>query len=143
MLRMKSLGFMEKHYAVAAMERLGKGTEFEWLRSRAEGQIKEKDRKVLPFEGKLVTVSSLPSGLRKVVSGTNPGDVRLYESPEGLYYVLFVYDVVPSEPQPFDAVKEEVAEKVYNDKLKRSIEHWADQLREHYPVKVFAKELKP
>jgi len=91
----------------------------------------------------LVTVSSLPSGLQKVVSGAKPGDFRLYESPEGLYHVLFMYDVVPSEPQPFEEVKEKVAEKVYNDKLKQSVEHWADQLREHYPVKIFAKDLKP
>jgi hypothetical protein len=142
MLRIKSLVFWEKRNATHAMDRLGKGTDFEWLRSRAEGQIQNTNERGLPFEGRLLTVSSLPQGVQKIISGADPGDFRLYESPQGLYYVLYVVDVLPSEPQPFQAVKEKVAERVYSDKLKQSVENWADQLRDYYPVKIFAKDLK-
>jgi hypothetical protein len=143
LVRLQSLVFEEKGDAQEAMDKLSKGTDFEWLRSRAEEQIQNIKGRKPAFEGKLLAVRSLPSGLRKAVSGADSGDFRLYESPDGLYYVFQVYDVVRSEAQPFESVREEVAEKVYGDKLKQSVENWADQLREHYPVKIFVKDLKP
>ena len=80
--------------------------------------------------------------MQKAVSGANAGDFRLYENPQGPFYVLYIYQVVPAKLQPFEAVGQEIYTTVYQDKQKKSIEHWADQLREYYPVKIYQTDLE-
>ena len=38
--------------------------------------------------------------------------------------------------------RDEIAQKVFADKIKNAVEAYADKLREYYPVKIFAKDLK-
>ena len=142
MIRVKELVFERKSDAVSAVEKLTKGTDFDWLSSNAEGQLEEKSKGFIRFEGKLLTVGSLPEDLQKTLSGANPGDFRLYESPEGYFYVLYIYHLVPAEPRPFDSVKKEIAKEVFKDKARKAVEAYADQLREYYPVKIYAKDLQ-
>jgi hypothetical protein len=96
---------------------------------------------VLNFEGKLLTVRSLPDDVRQLLADAGPGDFRLYESPAGHYYVLYVYHVIPAEPQPFENVKKEISKTVLNQKVTKAVEDYADKLREYYPVKIYAKDL--
>jgi hypothetical protein len=84
----------------------------------------------------------LPEGVQNVVSGAKPGDFRLYASPEGSFYVLYIYHVVAPKPKPFDDVKAEIAEVVYKDKLRKAVEVWAGKLKEYYPVEIYRKDLK-
>jgi len=141
MVRVKSIVFAEKSKALDALDKLRQGTDFNWLSSTAEGQVDKKDGGVLNFEGQLLTVRSLPEDMRQVLSQVKPGDFRLYESPEDRYYVLYVYDLVPSELQPFENVKDKIAKKVFGDKVKKAVEDYAEKLKEYYPVKIYAKEL--
>ncbi len=97
---------------------------------------------LLNFEGKLLTLRSLPEGVRQALSEAKPGDFRLYASPEGYYYVLYVYHLVPAQLLPFANVREKIAKKVFKDKVKKAIEDYADKLREYYPVKIYAKDLQ-
>jgi uncharacterized protein YfaT (DUF1175 family) len=97
---------------------------------------------VLDFAGKLLTVSSLPEGVRKAVSEAKPGDFRLYASPEKYYYVLYIYQVIPARLQPFEDVKQEIAKEVFNYKVKQAVELYADKLKEYYPVKIYAEDLQ-
>jgi hypothetical protein len=133
--------FSQKSHAVNALDKLTHGTDFNWLISRAEHQVDKNSKGVLPFEGKLLTVKSLPDDVRQVLSGAKPGDFRLYESPQGHYYVLYVYHVIPAEPQPFQVVKKEIAKIVFDQKVTKAVEDYADKLREYYPVKIYAKDL--
>jgi hypothetical protein len=137
LLRIKSLVFGKRSDAVAAINKLKKGTDFNWLGSNAEGQVDPNAAGILKFDGQLITLSSLPQKVQKAVSGAHAGDFRLYESPQDFFYVLYIYQVVPSKLQPFEAVRQEIYITVYKDKQKKSIEHWADQLREYYPVKIY------
>jgi len=142
MMRIKELVFERKSDAVSALEKLTKGTDFDWLSSNAEGQVDKKSKGLLRFEGKLLTVGSLSEDLQKTLSGANPGDFRLYESPEGYFYVLYIYHLLPAEPRPFDSVKKDIAKDVFKDKARKAVEDYADQLREYYPVKIYAKDLQ-
>ena len=142
MMRIKELVFERKSDAVSALEKLTKGTDFDWLSSNAEGQVDKKSKGLLRFEGKLLTVGSLSEDLQKTLSGANPGDFRLYESPEGYFYVLYIYHLLPAEPRPFDSVKKEIAKEVFKDKAREAVEAYTDQLREYYPVKIYAKDLQ-
>ena len=142
MMRIKELVFGKKSDALSAMEKLGKGTDFNWLSSNAEGQVERNNKGFLRFEGKLLTVGSLPEDVQKVLSGANPGDFRLYENPGGYFYVLYIYHLIPAEPRPFDTVRQDIAKEVFKDKVKKAVEDYADQLREYYPVKIYAKDLQ-
>lgn len=141
MVRIKSLAFYNRKDAIDSLEKLTKGTDFDWLSSHAQGRVAQDTEELLKLEGKLLTVRGLPEGLQKAVSGAMPGDFRLYESPEGLFYVLYIYHVVAPNPMTFENVKEDIAEEVYNHKIKGRVEMWAQKLKEYYPVKVYLSDL--
>lgn len=143
MMRIRSVVFKERSRAVDAMDKLNKGTDFNWLSSNAAGQIDKDTAGVLPFDGTLLTLGGLPEAVQKAVSGADSGDFRLYASPDGLYYVLYVSAVISPKAKPFEDVKEEIAEGLYKEKVKASIEHWADELRGYYPVEIHRGDLQP
>jgi hypothetical protein len=140
MMRIQSLVFSKRDDAVHAINILKKGTDFNWLSSNTENQIEKNTKGLLNLEGKLLTVRSLPEDLQKAVSRTKPGDFRLYTSPEGHFYVLFITQILPPAQQPFEAVRQEIAKEVFNQKVKKEIQQWADQLKAYYPVKIYRAE---
>jgi parvulin-like peptidyl-prolyl isomerase len=142
MMRIKSLVFAKRGGAADALDKLMKGTDFDWLSSNADGQIDKTAEGLLKFEGRMLILNTMPEDVQKAVSNAKPGDFRLYESPEGQFYVLYVYHVVDPKLKPFDDVKAEIAKKVFQDKLEKTIEVWADKLREYYPVKIYRKDLR-
>ena len=142
MMRISSLVFRKKSDAVNALDKLGKGTDFTWLSYNAAGQVDKSTEGLLDFAGKLLTVDSLPEGVRKAVTGAKPGDFRLYASPERYYYVLYIYHLIPAQPQPFEEVQEQIAKEVFNHKVREAVELYADKLKEYYPVKIYAKDLQ-
>jgi len=142
LLRIKSLIFGKRSDAVAAIDKLKKGTDFNWLGSNAQGQLDPNTQGILNFGGQLITLNSLPEKVQKALSGVKTGDFRLYESPLDFFYVLYIYQVVPAKLQPFEEVRQEIAKEVFKDKLKKSVELWADKLREYYPVEIYRADLK-
>lgn len=139
MIKMISLAFVKRGDAEDCIEKVRKGTDLQWLMTNAEGQVNKNAKNLLSFEGSLLTVRSLPEGVQKVVSGARPGEVRLYESPEGYFYVLAVQNVIPAKPQPFEEVKKKITKIVFDDKLKKAVEEWAEKLRAVSDVKIYLK----
>ena len=142
MMRIKSLVFGKRSDAVEALDKLKRGTDFNWLGSNAEGQVDPNTRGLLKLEGKPVTVKSLPDRVKKALTGSRAGDFRLYESPDSHFYVLYIYDIIPARQQPFEAVRPEIAETVYKEKTKQMVELWAAQLRDYYPVEIYRADLR-
>jgi hypothetical protein len=141
MMKIDSLVFTKREFAEEALDKLRKGTDFQWLTENAEGQIdKSNSKDVLNFEGKFLTTKDLPEGVRKSVSGAKPGDFRLYESPEGYFYALAIQDVIPAKPEPFEEAKKKIAEIVFDDKIKKAVEEWAEKLRTVSDVKIYLKD---
>ena len=142
MMGIKNLVFAKRNTAVEALEKLNKGTDFAWLSANAQDQVPADTKGLINFEGRPLTLDSLPDDIRKAVSGARAGDFRLYESTAGHYYVLYIHQVIAPVQQPFGAVKKEVAEQVFSLKVKEAVERWADQLSKYYPVKIFKSALK-
>jgi parvulin-like peptidyl-prolyl isomerase len=141
MIKISSLAFAKREFAEKALEKLRKGTDFQWLAENAEGQInKSNSKNVLNFEGRFLTTKDLPEGVRKSVLGAKSGNFRLHESPEGHFYVLAVQGVIPAKPQPFEEAKKEIAKIVFSNKLKKAVEEWAEKLRAVSDVKVYLKK---
>jgi len=137
MMRIRSLVFQKRTQAVDALERLKSGAHFAWMLSHADGQVKIDTGGLLHFEDRPLMVKSLPEGIQKAVSGARPGNLRLYESPEGFFYVLYIEQVVSPSPKPFESVKKEIEKIVFNEKVKEAVQNWADQLRAYYPVEIY------
>ena len=140
MMKIESLVFAKRDDAEESIEKLRKGTEFQWLSANAEGQVDKNTKGLLAFGGKLLTTKNLIEGVQKVVSGVKPGDFKLYASPEGHFYVLFIQGVIPARPQPYEEAREDVGKKIFNEKVNKAIEDWADKLRAVSDVKVYLKD---
>jgi hypothetical protein len=142
MIRIKSLVFGQKGAAEDALVKLSAGTDFNWLGAHAAGQLDPGTKGLLTFNGNLLITDSLPKDLQQSVAGAKIGDFRLYSSPEGHYYVLYIYQVVAPEPQSFESVKTEIAKTVFNENLSHAIDLWAKRLKEFYPVIIYSDDLK-
>jgi hypothetical protein len=62
--------------------------------------------------------------LQAALSGAKREEYRLYKSPEGHFYVLYVQDVIPSSQQTFEGAKQDVAKKVFETRLKALVDDW-------------------
>lgn len=140
MMKIKSLVFAKRNDAEGAVEKLRKGTEFQWLADNAEGQVDRNAKGVLNFEGKPLTTKDLPEGVQKAVHGAKAGDFRLYAAPEGYFYALYIQEVVPSKPQPYEETREIISRKVFDEKVRKSLEDYAGKLRSKSDVKVYLKD---
>jgi hypothetical protein len=140
MMKINSLAFAKREDAETAIEKLRKGTEFQWLSANAEGQVDKNAKGLLTFDGKLLTTKDLPEGVQKAMHGARDGDFRLYESSYGYFYVLAILDVISSKPQPYEEAREIVAKKVFDEKVKKAAEDYADKLKAVSDVKVYLKD---
>ena len=137
MMKIKSLVFNRRDDAVVAIEKITKGTDFNWLSAHAEGLADQDSKGILNFDGRLLSLNTLPEAVQKVVSTAGVGEARLYESPENFFYVLYIYDIIPPRIQSYESVKEKIANKIFNEKVKEQIDVWASKLGEYYPVKIY------
>jgi hypothetical protein len=142
MMKIKGLVFAKREDGESAIEKLRKGTEFQWLAENAEGQVDKNAKGLLTFDGKLLTTKDLPEGVQKVVHGARTGDFRLYESSDGYFYILAVQDVIPSKPQPYEEAREAVAKRLFDEKVKNAVEDYAEKLRAVSDVKVYLTDQK-
>jgi hypothetical protein len=140
MTKINGLVFAKREDGEAAIEKLRKGTEFQWLAENAEGQVDKNTKGLLTFDGKLVTTKDLPEGVQKAIHGARAGDFRLYESSDGYFYALAIQDVIPSKPQPFEEAREAVAKRLFDEKVKKAMEDYADKLRAVSEVKIYLKD---
>jgi hypothetical protein len=83
----------------------------------------------------------MPDGVQKALAGSKAGESRLYASPEGHFYVLAVEQVIASNPKPYGDVREEIAKKLYGEKLKKNIEDFAGKLRAQSRVETYLKKV--
>lgn len=140
MMRISSLAFKKKEDAENAAGKLGKGTDYNWLVSNAEGQVEKDAKGLLVFEGNLITVKSVPEGIQKVLAGAKAAEVKIGKGPEGYYYVLLIKQVVPSQNEDLEKVQEGIAKQIYEKKLKDSVEEWGARLRKAGDVKVYLSQ---
>ena len=137
MLKVRSLAFAQRTSGEDAMRKLREGADFGWLVANAAGQVAKGTPGLLALDGQLVTVDSMPAGLQKALVGVKAGEYRLYASPEGPVYVLAVQQVVASTAKPYDVVREDLAKKLYGEKLKKAVETYAGKLRAQSKVETY------
>ena len=140
MMQIEDIVFKKREDAQTAIDKLRKGMDFKWLKNNADRQVAGDAQGLLQFGEQTLSVKSFPEQLQKVLDGARTGDYRLFESPEGYNYVLFIAKEVPSRTQTLEEVKNDVAQKVSWNNLNKALEEWFKKLREAYPVKIFLQE---
>lgn len=142
MARVQGLVFTRKNFAEDAVDKLEKGTDFQWVRNNAEGQVdKEKSESLLEFSGKLLVMKNFPEPLQKVIADAKPGDIRLYQTPDGFFYALLVQDMFPAKASPIEAERKEINKKIFGLKLNEALEEWGEKLEKEYSVTLFITDL--
>lgn len=140
LLSIKSIAFKEMADAEHAMENLNKGSDFAWVSANSEGQVPKDTEDLLSFRD-VQTTKKLDVDIQKALSGVKRGDVRLYSSPAGYHYVLYIQDISPARAIPLEEVKNELYGKLFKERLTKSVDELADKLREVYDVKIYKTEL--
>jgi hypothetical protein len=75
MMKIHSLVFSKERMQKAIIS-LRQGTDFQWLKANAEGQVDKNTAGVLNFDGNLLTTKDLSENAQKSVSGAKTGDFR-------------------------------------------------------------------
>jgi len=142
MVRARSLAFARRGAGEDAMRKLREGADYNWLAANAEGRVAKGVPGVLTLDGQPVMTDTMPDGLQKALAGARAGEFKLYASPEGHFYVLAVQQVIGATPRPFDDVKDEIAKKLYGEKLKKAVETYAGKLRAQSKVETYLARMK-
>jgi len=142
MMRVRSLAFTRRSAAEDAMRKLREGADPSWLAANAAGQVGKDAQGLLTFDGRPVTVNSMPPGMQKALAGAKARDARLYASPEGPVYVLVVQQVIAPAAKPYAEVREAIAKKLYDEKLKKGVEEYARRLRAQSKVETYLKRVQ-
>ena len=138
MMRIVGIAFKKRADAEGAVEKLRKGTDFKWLSENAEGQVDKNSKGLFTFqEGNLLTTADLPASLVKVVSGSKPGDLRVWAAPEGFFYALSIQEVTPPKLKPYEEAAGAIQKKLFDEKLKQAMDVYMAKLRAAADIKVF------
>jgi hypothetical protein len=141
MLRVRSLAFARRDAAEAAIRKLREGTDYAWIAANADGRLDARTPGLLSLDGQPVMTDAMPAGVKKAVAGVKAGDLRLYASPEGPVYVLSIQQVIPPGPKPYADVREDIARKLYGEKLEQSLDSYAARLRARSSVATYLKKV--
>lgn len=143
MLRMKSLVFKNREDAESALDKLRKGADFKWVSANATGFVPPDTEDALPFERNLLSLTALPEGLQEKAEGAKKGDALFYDGPEDDYfYVLYMQEVYPPKPQPYEEAKDEVAKTLFDIKAQQLVDEWVGKLKEVYDTQIYLTGLK-
>jgi parvulin-like peptidyl-prolyl isomerase len=134
--KVESLAFTTLPAAESAVKQLRAGTDYKWLVTNADGQVKASER-ALAIEGTLAA-TALPKDVASVLSGAKKGDYRLHaDDARKQYYAIRVLDVVGATEQPFEEVKEGIQQKLMQERVSEGIAGFAAKVRKASDIKIF------
>jgi parvulin-like peptidyl-prolyl isomerase len=140
MVKIRSLAFGKEADAIAALEKLRKGADFNWIKTNVEGRLdasKEEEDDLRISEDQLVPINAINPDVQKALSGVKAEEFRMFESKQGHFYVLYVTEMVPPMQQPFEQVEQGVRNQVFFIKLNEALNEWVRKLKESADIKVY------
>lgn len=141
MIRARSLAFTGRTAAEAALRKLRDGSDYRWLAANAEGQVDKNAADDLRLDGKPVMIDSMPAAVQKALVGCKSGEFRLYQAAEGPVYLFAIDQVIQPGPKPYQDVREEIAAKLYKEKMTKSVIDYAGKLRAQSRVATYLKKV--
>lgn len=137
MIKVKSLPFYKEKDAQNALKKLQSGSDFKWVSSNTEGRVNVENKDLLTFDNNILSITSLPEDIQAKAKGYKTGDAIIYPDPDKFFYVLYFEQVYPAEPKPYDQVRSEIRQLVFQNKVEESLDQWVSRLKEAYKAQVF------
>jgi hypothetical protein len=137
LVKIRSLAFAKEADAVAALEKLRKGADFNWIKANVEGRM-DIDPDDLPVsEDQLVPLNKIDPDVQKVLSGVKAEDFRMYEGKKSRFYILYITEIVPPTQMPYEKVEQQIRNTVFFIKLNEAVNEWIRKLKESADIKVY------
>ena len=73
--------------------------------------------------------------IEKIVLSIKPGEVETIAAPGGIY-ILKLEEIKPGDIKPFEAVKEEIEERLYQEKSEARFARWLEELRRNAAIEI-------
>jgi peptidyl-prolyl cis-trans isomerase C len=137
MFKVRSLAFYKRADAENAAGKLNRGSDFKWVSANVVGMVDFEDQSLLQFDNKILSLTALPESLKGPAADARRGEALVYAEPNNFYYVIYLQDVFPAEPRPYQQVRKEIIEIVYRQAVEKSLEEWVGKLKEAYSVMVY------
>jgi peptidyl-prolyl cis-trans isomerase SurA len=81
-------------------------------------------------------IDDLARDLRPVIEDLKQGEISgAVKTPQGVQ-VFYLEEIVDSPPKPFESVKEEIEEKLYNEQVDEKYRAWLQTLREEAHIRI-------
>ena len=138
--KLEGLGFSDSKSAEGALAKIKAGTDLQWLRGNADGQLKPDVQKV-QLDGHTLSATAMPAGLAQILAGSKAGDYRLYAAPDSQYYVIHVVEQTPENYQEYAAARSAIANVLIAQHLTNAIRDYAAKLRTVHDVRVFISRI--
>ena len=137
MLKLETLAFEEQENAQDALKKLQKGSDFKWVSANVEGLVPADDPLRLDFESGILSLTSLPKIFQENAEDLETGDAMLYSDPDSYHYVVYFEKIYPPEPKPYEQVRSQILDDLYQERVKETLMNYVDQLKKHYPTKAY------
>lgn len=73
--------------------------------------------------------------VEKIVLSIKPGEVETIAAPGGIY-IIKLEEIKPGDVKPFEAVKEEIEERLYQEKSEARFAKWLEELRKNAAIEM-------
>jgi len=138
--KLDGLAFGDSKSAEAALAKLKTGTDLQWLRGNADGQLK-RDQQKIQLDGRTLSATAMPDDVARLLAGSKPGDYRLYTGPDSQYYVINVLEVTPETYQDYPAARTAIGNLLMGEHLTSAIREYAAKLRKAHDVRVYISRI--
>jgi parvulin-like peptidyl-prolyl isomerase len=139
-MKLDSVVFKNRNDAEEAMRKLRAGDQLSWIKANAGGQVAKDTEGLLNLSDTDLATTEMSKGLKDALSGAGAGDFRLYESPEGYFYVIAVSSVIPPKTEDYLSVRGPIAKQLFSEHVQAGIADWVEKLRSSADIKVYLKD---
>ncbi len=137
MMRLESIAFTGRDDAQAALERLRRGSDFDWVRDHARGlAAADSLDQSWAFAGQLLALPTLPGEVQDALAGAGADDFRLCTQPDGPTHVLRVLEIFASAPKPYEEVRNQIAGQLFVTKRQAVLDQWTGELMNASEVEI-------
>ena len=137
MLKIRSLPFYKEQDARNAVDKLSKGSDFKWVSANVEGLVDVQDQNLLQFDQRILSLTSLPADLQSEAAKAKRGETLIYAEPKNFFYVLYFENLYPPEPRPYEQVRKDILNTVFQERVKQTLDDWVGKLKEAYDTEIF------
>jgi hypothetical protein len=137
---LQQLVFRHRDGAEAALARLRRGADFDWVRSNTAGVVTgEELQEYWKFPERAIQEETLPENVRSALESASQGDYRMAVESDRAYHVLKVVDRTPSFIPSFEDVRAQLGPIALAEMRDQALREYIEALRDASEIEIFAR----